>query len=149
MGSWWNVEVGGEAVPIWGKSYVPDELMLLFTDADRCLDSVKAEAFADHMNRDVDGPEDDSQPSSWTAGVMGYETTAGVLRQRLDLHGFSRDWVCRLSAAFFDDQDRDRSDPSPEGADAYENGEAITAALTTRFGRAAGAGRAARPGYSV
>ena len=71
---------------------------------------------------------------------MGYETTAGVLRQRLDLHGFSRDWVCRLSAAFFDDQDRDRSDPSPEGADAYENGEAITAALTTRFGRAAGAG---------
>lgn len=94
MGSWWNVEVGGQAVPVWGKSYVPDELMLLFTDGDRFVDSAKAEALADYDSRAADGPVAGSPPVSWGTGLMGYQATAGALRQRLELHGFSRDWVC-------------------------------------------------------
>lgn len=147
MGSWWNVEVGGQGVPVWGKSYVPDELMLLFTDDDRFLNSAKARAFAENENRAADGSEAGRRPVSWQTGLMGYQTTAGVLRQRLELHGFSRDWVCRLSAAFFDDQDEDWDLPDtwPQGAEAFLNGAAITAALTTRLGRAAGAGVAPDP----
>lgn len=147
MGSWWNVEVGGHGIPVWGKSYVPDELMLLFTEDDRFLDSAKAQAFVEDEDRSVDGSEM-GRPMSWQSGLMGYQSTAGVLRQRLELHGFSREWVCRLSAAFFDDQDQDWELPDPwtQRSEGFLSGAAITAALTTRFGRAAGAGVEPDPG---
>ena len=80
VGWWWNVEVGGHAVPVWGKSYVPDELMLLFTDGDRFVDSAKVEAFAESENWTVDGPEAGSRVVSWQSGRMGYQATAGKRR---------------------------------------------------------------------
>ncbi len=144
VGSWWNIEVGGQGIPVWGKSYVPDELMLLFTDEDRLLDSARTDTSTRIENEvaEAEESESDGPPESGRTGLLGYQTTAGALRQRLELHGFSRDWVCRLSAAFFDDHDEDWDLPDawPQDAAPLRNGAAITAALTTRFGRAAGAG---------
>ncbi|MGY0390575.1 hypothetical protein ACWZJV_26685 [Nocardioides sp. WG-D5] len=131
MGSWWHMEVGGHAVPVWGKSYVPDDLMLLFAGEDRFLDAAKLAAYAEHESRADDAPKWNGSLAVWHADLMGYSSTAGALRRRLELQGFSSDWVCRLSAAFFDDQ---------EDIAQYPNGAAITAALTTRSGRASGAG---------
>lgn len=134
MGSWWHVEVGGQAVPVWGKSYVPDELVLLFADGDLYVDSTRAATLTEQENGAVDEPQMGSQSLPWvTTGLMGYQTTAGALQQRLHLHGFTRDWVCQLTTAFFDSQDeRDLPHPWPAAA--------ITAALTTRLGRDAGVG---------
>lgn len=135
MGSWWEVEVGGQPVPVWGKNYVPDELMLLFTDDDRFVDAAKLSAFHKFESGEAVESDLDGTTESWHSGLMTYESTAGVLRRRLALRGFSSDWVCQLSAAFFDDErdERERAAESPSGA-------AITAALTTRRGRATGTG---------
>ncbi|GHH70320.1 HEPN/Toprim-associated domain-containing protein [Promicromonospora soli] len=141
MGSWWSIQVGGQAIPVWGKNYVPDELMLLFADEDRFVDTTKLAALAEYENRAADAPEPDGLPLPWHDDLMGYSATARTLRRRLELQGFSSDWVSRLSTAFFDDEEERRlSTLWQEGTAAYPNGAAITAALTTRSGRAAGAG---------
>lgn len=139
MGSWWNVEIGGQDAPVWGKSFVPDELMLLFGDDDYYVDSTKLQVLEDVESRATDV---DDSPANWFSNVMGYSTTAGALRRRLQLQGFSSEWICRLSTAFFEDQREERHGlASWEDRSAlYPNSSAITAALTTRFGRAAGAG---------
>jgi hypothetical protein len=142
MGSWWSVDVGGQAAPVWGKNHVPDELMLLFTDEDRYLDPAKLRAFAEDENQTADTPAPVGPPLPWQIGLMVYSAPAGVLRKRLDLQGFSSNWVRQLSTAFFDDSEDERQPPTlwQEGAAMYPNGAAITAALTTRSGRAAGWG---------
>ncbi|MFI2363040.1 hypothetical protein [Promicromonospora sp. NPDC019610] len=141
MGSVWSVQVGGQAIPVWGKNYVPDELMLLFADEDRFVDAAKLAAWAGYENRTADAPEPDELPASWYRDLMGYSATAPTLRKRLALQGFSSDWVRRLSTAFFDDDEqRDLRTLGQGGTAAYPDGAAITAALSTRSGRAAGAG---------
>lgn len=139
MGSWWNVEIGGQDSPVWGKNYVPDELMLLFGDDDYYLHSAKLKELADVESG---AAERDDLPATWCTDLVGYSTTVGALRQRLQLQGFSSDWVCRLSTAFFDDQEEERQDLAQwrDISAWYPNGDAITAALTTRFGRTTGAG---------
>lgn len=135
MGAWWNVEVGGQAIPLWGKSYVPDELMLVFTGNDRFMNPVKAA----ECEARADDPEFHGD-ISWQTGLVGYTATAGALRKRLELQGFSSDWVCQLSTAFFDEHDENQYLPPlwPQGRSIYPSGAAITAKLTTRSGRAAG-----------
>ncbi len=145
MGSWWDIEVGGRSIPVWGKSYVPDKLMLLFTDEDLFVDPARARAFSHYL--DGTDPEAGAaeQSVSWQSGLMGYRVQAGALRQRLELHGFSRDRVSRLSTAFFDEvKQADELAVSWPGRPhrRFESlsGSEITNALTTRAGRAAAAG---------
>lgn len=135
VGSWWVVEVGGHSVPVWGKNYVPDELMLLFTDTDRFVDPIKLDAFVEAESRQVDPLDSDTTPRAWRSELMTYKSNAGILRQRLELQGFSSEWVRRLSTAYFDDELEESG-----GSEVFSSGAAITAALTTRAGRAA-AGR--------
>jgi hypothetical protein len=56
MGSWWSIQVGGQAIPVWGKNYVPDELMLLFAEEDRFVDNTKLAAWAEYENRAATAP---------------------------------------------------------------------------------------------
>ncbi|MEP7194339.1 MAG: hypothetical protein ABI903_15930 [Actinomycetota bacterium] len=128
---------------MWGKSYVPDELMLLFTDSDYFIDRVKADAL-EQFELQSDAPEPRGLPesTSWHSRLLGYAATAGTLRTRLELQGFSSEWVRELSSAFFDENDggRNSSEFWPEDRRSYPDGAAITAALATRRGQAAGAG---------
>lgn len=139
MGSWWNVEIGGRDAPVWGKSYVPDELMLLFEDDDYYTDSTKLNELEDAESAEAGRGE---LPASWYTDLLGYSSTAGALRQRLQLQGFSSEWVGRLCTAFFEDQEEERQEQAEwqELSEWYPNSAAITAALTTRSGRAVGAG---------
>lgn len=143
VGSWWSVEVGKQEIPVWGKSYVPDELMLLFTDSDHFIDQAKADGLAEVESKVQSGESTWPMHSApWHSRLLGYSAAAGTLRTRLELQGFSTEWVQELSTAFFDDVDDD-VDPFehwPEGRQSYCDGSSITAALTTRRGRAAGAG---------
>lgn len=102
VGSWWSIQVGGQAIPVWGKKYLPDELMLLFADEDRFVDTAKLAAWAVDENRTADAPEPDEVPVPWHNELVGYSAAAGTLRQRLELQGFASDWVRRLSIAFTD-----------------------------------------------
>ncbi|POH59159.1 hypothetical protein C3B59_18275 [Cryobacterium zongtaii] len=137
MGSWWNLEIGGQAAPVWGKSYVSDELMLLFNDGNFHVSAAKLSVLEDIESS---GGEQDDLPESWYENLMCYSTTVGALRQRLQLQGFSTEWVRRLATAYFDEQDEEWQKPEKEILAWFPNGAAITAALTTRSGRKAGAG---------
>lgn len=143
MGSWWSVNVGRHAVPVWGKSYVPDELMLLFTDSDYFIDRPRVDAL-EGLDVPSEAPEPSTLPKSatWHSRLLGYAVTAGTLRTRLELQGFSSAWVGELSSAFFDDKEDDWDSPEfwPDGRRSLKDGAAITAALATRRGQAAGAG---------
>lgn len=142
MGSWWQVKIAGQAAPVWGKNYVPDELMLLFDDGDFYRDTAKLDAIAKVEGQNDDGDETNGLPAAYYRDLIGYRASAGALQQRLQLQGFSFDWVSRLSTAYFEDQEFVRQDSALLGYDSawFSNPGAITAALTTRAGRATGAG---------
>lgn len=148
MGSWWHVKVGRHVVPVFGKNYVSDELMLVFTDADRYLDQRKHaeyEAFVSRSEEDAE-PAFDDRPRSWHEDLIGYAATVGTLRARLDLQGFSGEWVRFLATALIGD--RLFSEPEDEVdaelrrsvPDGYPDAAAVTARLVTRRGLTAGSG---------
>lgn len=150
MGSWWEVRVGQRTAPVFGKNFVSDQLMLLFTDADRFVDNVKRRALQDferQPRRHADDSGDD-ESVSWHAGLVGYSATAGALRARLELQGFSSKRVLALCNAYFDDELSsqesddwriDLRDSWPEGQSSYPDGAAIAQALASRRGQAAAA----------
>lgn len=115
--------------------------MLLFTDDDLFVNRERVDALIQYeQQHDDDIASDD--PPSWDGSLMGYSISAGTLRKRLEIQGFSSEWVRELCSAFFD-ENREEGDLFsfwPEGQAIYPNGAAITAALTTRRGRDAGAG---------
>lgn len=139
MGSWWDIEVGSHRAPVWGKNYVPDELMLLFADDDLFIDQAKMAVVAEHESQENDDVVD-TEPASWNTRLMHYATTAGTLRMRLELQGFSSQRVRDLSAALFDEEGAEMFRYWPEGRRIYPNGAAITAALATRRGQQAASG---------
>lgn len=126
---------------MWGKNYVPDELMLLFTDDDLFIDHTKVSALAACEARDADADAYE-RPGSWSTRMMAYSASAATLRMRLDIQGFSCEWVRELSSAFFDEDGDDEGHFRhwPEGKGIYPTGTAVTAALATRRGQDAGAG---------
>ncbi len=82
----------------------------------------------------------DTEPASWNTRLMHYAATAGTLRKRLDLQGFSSQRVRDLSAALFDEEGSELFHYWPEGRRIYPNGAAIAAALATRRGQQAASG---------
>jgi len=153
MGSWWHVRVGRQEVPVFGKSYVSDELMLAFTDADRYFDRAKHaeyEAFVSQLDDGAEQPFDDRQ-RSWHEDLVGYATTVKTLRARLKLQGFSGEWVRFLATALIHDRhflepedefDPELRTPVPDG---YPDAASVIARLVTRRGLAAGSG----PGFGA
>src|SRR5699024_1983333 len=127
------IKIGRFKAPLWGNSYVPDELMLVFTEQDMFLDDAKLTRLREP---EVDADDYASFDGEDTE-VMGYAARAGVLRKRLDIQGFSSDWVRGLSTAFFDDEFEQEYFFSrwPEGYDRYPKGSSITAALASRRGQ--------------
>ncbi len=132
--------------PVFGKNFVSDQLMLVFTEADRFVDEVKRNELAE-FERLADGGAEvatDDRPPSWHTRLMGYSAPAETLRFRLDLQGFSSERVQSLCIAFFDeelardteDDGIDLRDSWPEGQTTYPDGAAVTAALTSRRGQA-------------
>lgn len=97
VGSWWSVEVGDREVPIWGKNYVPDTLMLAFADEDLVVDRPSIEALE---RCEPDAPAADSQldleHDVRQSRLFHYTATAGTIRTRLALQGFSTNWVRKL-----------------------------------------------------
>jgi hypothetical protein len=144
MGAWWQFEVGKRRAPVSGKNSLPDPLMLVFRDDDRFVDAVRREHLAELDRLADDGHEIDT-PLTWSRGLMGYSATAGTLRSRLALQGFSSERVLSLCTAFFDDElsgnaeegDTDPRDTWPEGRIAYPDGAAVTRALATQRGQEA------------
>lgn len=140
MGAWWQLEAGSRLTPLTGKNTVPDELMLLFTDADHFVDEAQVEALSELE----DAPEEfDADEEPWPRRMVGYSATAGTLRARLELQGFGTLRVHALCAALFDDDlEPDPEFPSldmregwPEGQSTYPDGSAVVDALATRRGQ--------------
>lgn len=144
MGAWWQFEIGTRRAPVSGKNSLPDPLMLVFRDDDRFVDAVRREQLAELARFADDGRETD-MPLAWSRGLMGYSATAGTLRSRLALQGFSSERVLSLCTAFFDEElagnreegDTDPRDTWPEGRIAYPDGAAVTSALATHRGQEA------------
>lgn len=106
MGSWWHIKVGKTEVPVFGKSYVSDELMLLFNDTDRFVDESRRTEYESSL-APVDGESDVSltdDAQTWHAGLMGYSATVGTLRARLELQGFAAGWVRELATALLNEE---------------------------------------------
>jgi len=132
---------------VFGKNFVSDQLMLVFTDTDRFLDHAKRDDLAEFDRLRADDPEFamDARPRSWHTRLLGYSTTAGALRSRLELQCFSSERVRALSIAFFDDElthstqhtGIDQRDSWPQGQSSYPDGAAVTAALASLRGQAA------------
>lgn len=119
---------------------MPDELMLLFTDDDLFIDHTQVSTLAEYEERDHEA-EIQKRPTSLSTRIMGYSASAGTLRKRLEIQGFSGEWVRELSGAFFDDSEEDELFHSwPEGRSIYPDGAAITVALAARRGQDAGTG---------
>ncbi|MEU3847509.1 hypothetical protein AB0E44_11040 [Micrococcus terreus] len=116
--------------------------MLLYTDDERFVDLAKVDDLERFEQRVDTDTTLEVQSASWQSQLMRYSTTAGVLRTRLELQGFSSEWVCALSGAFFDEQEYDGNprDSWPAERSLYPDGAAITAALAAPRGQAAGAG---------
>lgn len=144
MGAWWQLEVGKRLAPVFGKNSLPDPLMLVFTDGDRFVDAGRRERLAE-LERLADSGHETDMPLEWGRGLMGYSATAGTLRARLALQGFSSERVLSLCTAFFDEEltgnteedDRDPRDTWTEGRSAYPDGAAVTTALATLRGQKA------------
>lgn len=113
VGSWWNIKIGEARVPIWGKSYVPDQLMLVFGDKDRVA----------------------------VAESLIYAAPASVLRDRLTLQGFSSRRVRDLAIELFaEEEDIDPRDSWVGGRVHFPTPASIVDAMTTRRGQTIAAG---------
>ncbi|WP_420112675.1 hypothetical protein [Pseudactinotalea sp.] len=129
---------------MFGKNYVSDQLMLIFTGDDRFVDVAKRDELAQLEEQFATHPETD-EPLAWHRRLMWYSASAEALRSRLALQGFSSERVRLLSTAFFDDEltqvpEDDGIDPRDsweEGRGTYPDGASITAALATWRGQAA------------
>lgn len=132
---------------MFGKNFVSDQLMLVFTDADRFVDNAKRNDLAEFERLVADHPEVamDDRPRTWHTRLVGYSASAGSLRSRLKLQGFSSERVRSLCISFFDDElahstadgGVDQRDSWQEGQGTYPDGAAVTAALASRRGQAA------------
>lgn len=147
MGAWWQVQLGRQPAPIFGKNHVPDSLMLVFTAADRFLDQERFQsyrAFHDELERDPDRALDD-EPVSWQTHMVGYRASVASLRARLELQGFGAARVRELCGAYFEAEfDEPPEEPSddprdawPEGRATYPDGAAVAAAVAGARGRKA------------
>lgn len=77
MGAWWQLETGSRLTPLNGKNTVPDELMLLVTDADHFVDEAQVEALSE---LEACGRED----GPVRTGTTGLEVTMSLeVRRRL------------------------------------------------------------------
>lgn len=139
MGSWWNVRVGNREVPIFGKNYVPDTLMLAFADDDLVTHRPSIEAVERYNSETILAGTGDDDGHLWPEGpFLYYSATAETIRARLALQGFSADWVRKLATAFVDEQ-YESDDPFeywPEGAPLYPSAISVISALTSRRGLA-------------
>jgi hypothetical protein len=93
VGSYWQLSAGGLDL-LYGKNYVPDELMLIFTDADRVLNG---EALASLRESDDDAEIVVDAP---TSGIFAYKSTVADIKARLSLQGFSTDAVRRNAISY-------------------------------------------------
>ncbi|WP_144855027.1 toprim domain-containing protein [Marihabitans asiaticum] len=129
---------------MFGKNFVSDQLMLVFTEGDLFVDTTKRDELSRLEELSADHPEVDA-PLAWHSRLMGYSATAAALRTRLELQGFSSARVRSLCTAYFDDEFSpnaedghiDPRDSWPEGRSAYPDGAAVTAVLSSRRGQAA------------
>ncbi|WP_445256999.1 hypothetical protein [Nocardioides aurantiacus] len=146
MGSWWHVQVGAQEVPVFGKSYVSDQLMLLLTDEDFYLDHTKNRDMVEFETAYVVDPDRAmGMPRTWHDGLMGYSSTVANLRTRLDLQGFSADRVQTLAIEFFEENFDDDPGTSRATETPFRDGASLVAALTHPRGLAAGSG----PGFGA
>lgn len=143
MGSRRQIELRKRACPVFGKNFVSDQLMLVFTADDLFVDTTKRDELARLEELPADHPEVGA-PLAWHSRLMGYSATAAALRTRLELPGFSSARVRSLCTAYFDhesspnveDGHMDPRDSWAEGRSAYPDGAAVTAALSSRRGQA-------------
>ena len=139
MGSWWHIKVGNTEIPVFGKNYVADEIMLAFTEDDRFVDQAKKDthdAFLHQIEADPDLPIT-HEPAPWHDDMIGYATNVQTLRARLDLQGFSTQWVRELAAALIHDEyfseDNDETvEYRRKAPTRFTDAAAVVAALTTR-----------------
>lgn len=146
MGTYWNLLIGRMPAPVWGKNYIPDELMLVFTDSDYHLDDEKRAELAEyeHLLEAASSPISASR-QAWETDLCGYISKAKALRVRLELQGLSTRRTHALSTAFFNDDlapdleygSPDPRDAWPAGRAKYPDGAAVTKAIATRRGMAA------------
>lgn len=104
VGSYWNLQVGQVAV-LSGKNYVPDDVMLLFSERDRFVDR---DRLLPILEPPADADDSDDRPASAHVRLVGYRCSVHALRARLELQGFGYDRVRQEAIEYID---AERADP--------------------------------------
>ena len=103
MGTWWELRIGRQALPVFGKNHVPDDLMMVFTAEDRFVDNdrlLEYRAYEEDISRNPDLALNDRR-YSWESHMVEYRATVATLRARLELQGFGAALVRQLVGAYF------------------------------------------------
>ncbi|KAA1427488.1 hypothetical protein [Nocardioides antri] len=107
MSATWDLKVGRRTL-MWGKRFVPDQIMVVFYDEDLRVnrDLIGREEVGDSEGEELSGADviDDSSTPAFF-----YRSTVHAIRSRLALQGFGSDRV-RQSAVTYLDGERDQPD---------------------------------------
>ena len=109
MSATWDLKLGRRTL-IWGKRYVPDQLLLVFNDDDMLVDRPRAEELLSDDSDAADFPEIDGQ----IAHLFSYASTVHAIRSRLDLQGFGERRVVEHALRYLDSEREDDDRHVPE-----------------------------------
>lgn len=116
MSTTWDLSVGRRTL-LWGKSYVPDQLLLLFNDENLILDQPRASSLND---TDDDGYIDDvAVLEGSNEPIFSYRSTVDAIRSRLDLQGFGSRRVTEHAIRYLDEEREDEEQYVPESWTQY------------------------------
>jgi len=105
----WDLRLGRRTL-LWGKRFVPDQLLLVFNDDEMLLDRPRAEALLDE-----DSDAADFQEVHGRVGrLFSYASTAHAVRSRLDLQGFGQRRVVEHALRYLDSEREEQDRYVPE-----------------------------------
>lgn len=114
MSATWDLSLGRRTL-MWGKRYVPDQLLLIFNDEDMFLDRTRAESFMDD-----DGDADFPGVGGQTGHHFSYGSTVHAIRSRLALQGFGQRRVVEHAIRYLDDEREEPDRYRPESWEPFE-----------------------------
>lgn len=114
MSATWDLSLGRRTL-MWGKRYVPDQLLLVFNDEDMFVDRTRAESFMDDGDS-VDFPE----VGGPTGNLFSYGSTVHAIRSRLGIQGFGQGRVVEHAVRYLDSEREDLDRYVPESWKPFE-----------------------------
>lgn len=115
MSATWDLSLGRRTL-MWGKRYVPDQLLLVFNDEDMRVDRARAESLLGDDVDDAPPPEVERR----TGRLFCYGSTVHAIRSRLDLQGFGQRRVVEHAVRYLDSEREDHDRYVPESWKPFE-----------------------------